>query len=332
MQKVLISFLAGFLISLIISPLVIKLIKNIKGTQAILDYVDKHKSKQGTLTIGGLIFIFGTFICYLLFFQTHNRLASVCLLAMLGFGLLGFLDDFIKIRFKQNLGLKAYQKFIGQVGIGIILGVFIYTSPITTKEIILPFTNNSINIGWWLIVFVTLYFVAVSNSVNFIDGLDGLAGSVTFIILSFFTLIIGLGLTATNQTTMAVIKTTEILNLLVIVGGVCGSVLAFLCLNSHPAKIFMGDTGSLALGGFLAAVFAITGQYFLLIIMGAMYVITTLSIIIQVGYYKLTKKRVFKMAPIHHHFEKLGYRETKIVAIYVIITIVLSAFALLLSM
>lgn len=332
MQKVLISFLVGFIISLIISPLVIKLIKIIKGQQSILDYVDKHKSKQGTLTIGGLIFIFGSFICYLSFYTDDNRLASVAVLAMLGFGLLGFLDDFIKIRFKQNLGLKAYQKFIGQVGIGLILGYFIYSSPLTTKEIFIPFTNLSINIGWWLIIFVMLYFVAVSNSVNFIDGLDGLAGGVTFVIVSFFTLIIGLSVSASNETVVEIIKMREILNVLILAGGVTGSILAFLCLNSHPAKIFMGDTGSLALGGFVAAIFALTGQYLLLVIMGVMYVVTTLSVVIQVGYYKLTKKRVFKMAPLHHHFEQLGHRETKIVSIYIIITIVLCIFSLLLSM
>lgn len=332
MQKVIISFLVGFGVSLILSPLVIKLIRVIKGQQSILDYVDKHKSKQGTLTVGGLIFIFGSFFCYLTFFESDNRLASVALLAMLGFGLLGFLDDFIKIRFKQNLGLRAYQKFMGQVGIGLILGYFIYSSPLTTKEIFIPFTNFSINIGWWLIIFVMLYFVAVSNSVNFIDGLDGLAGGVTFIILSFFTLIIGLTASVSNETIVEIVKAREILNVLILAGGVCGSILAFLCLNSHPAKIFMGDTGSLALGGFLAAIFALTGQYLLLIIMGIMYVVTTLSIVLQVGYYKLTRKRIFKMAPIHHHFEQLGYRETKIVSIYMIITIVICAFSLMMSM
>lgn len=332
MQSIIISFLVGFLISLVLSPFVIKLIKTIKGRQAILEYVDKHKSKQGTLTIGGLIFIFGSVISYFVFFETNNRLASVALLAMLGFGLLGFLDDFIKIRFKQNLGLKAYQKFLGQIGIGLILGYFIYSSPLTTKEIIIPFTSSSINIGWWLVIFIMLYFVAVSNSVNFIDGLDGLAGGVTFVVLSFFTLIIAIGISSGNETAFEVIKTKETLNVLILVGGVVGSVLAFLCLNSYPAKIFMGDTGSLALGGFIAAVFALTGQYLLLIIMGATYVLTTLSIVIQVGYYKLTKKRVFKMAPLHHHFEQLGVRETKIVAMYLITTIVLSAIALMFSL
>ncbi len=332
MQKVLLSFLVGFVISLIMSPLVMKLIRIIKGQQSILDYVDKHKSKQGTLTIGGLIFIFGSFFCYLTFFESDNRLASVALLAMLGFGLLGFLDDFIKIRFKQNLGLMAYQKFIGQVGIGLILGYFIYSSPITTKEIFLPFTDYSVSIGWWLIIFVMLYFVAVSNSVNFIDGLDGLAGGVTFVVLSFFTLIIGLTASVSNETVVEIVRASEVTNVLILAGGVSGSILAFLCLNSHPAKIFMGDTGSLALGGFLAAIFALTGQYLLLIIMGAMYVITTLSIVLQVGYFKLTRKRIFKMAPLHHHFEQLGYRETKIVSIYVIITIVLCVFSLMMSM
>ena len=305
MQKALLCFIVTFIISLVLSPLVIKLIKVVKGEQSILSYVDKHKSKQGTLTIGGLIFILGTIISFFIFCNGNNRLAFIALLIFLGYGLLGFLDDFIKVKFKQNLGLRAYQKFIGQIGIGLIVGFFIYNSSLVSKEIIIPFTDITFEIGWWIIPFVTLFFTAVTNSVNFLDGLDGLAGSV---------------------------KIEEFYNLINLIFGLSGAILAFLVLNSHPAKIFMGDTGSLALGGFLSAILTFSGQYLVIIIVGALYVATTLSIMLQVVSFKLTGKRIFKMAPLHHHFEQCGWNENKIVAIYIIITIVLGALSIMLSL
>ena len=333
MQKALLCFIVTFIISLVLSPLVIKLIKVVKGEQSILSYVDKHKSKQGTLTIGGLIFILGTIISFFIFCNGNNRLAFIALLIFLGYGLLGFLDDFIKVKFKQNLGLRAYQKFIGQIGIGLIVGFFIYNSSLVSKEIIIPFTDITFEIGWWIIPFVTLFFTAVTNSVNFLDGLDGLAGSVTFVVLLVVGAIIGLVNIPTIQDSYAgSVKIEEFYNLINLIFGLSGAILSFLVLNSHPAKIFMGDTGSLALGGFLSAILAFSGQYLVIIIVGALYVATTLSIMLQVVSFKLTGKRIFKMAPLHHHFEQCGWNENKIVAIYIIITIVLGALSIMLSL
>jgi len=333
MQNSLLCFIITFLITLLISPLIIKLLRVMKGEQSILSYVDKHQSKQGTLTIGGLTFIFGTVISFFLFCNGNNRLALIALLIFLGYGLLGFLDDFIKVKFKQNLGLRAYQKFIGQIGIGLIVGFFIYNSSLVSKEIIIPFTDISFEIGWWIIPFVTLFFAAVTNSVNFLDGLDGLAGSVTFIVLLVLSAIIGFfNIPAIEESLVGQVQIDEFVNLITLALGLAGSLLAFLTLNAYPAKLFMGDTGSLALGGFLSAMLSFSGQYLIIIIVGAMYVATTLSIMLQVVWYKLTKKRIFKMAPLHHHFEQCGWHENKIVAIYIVITIILGAFSIMLSL
>ena len=333
MQKAIFCFIIAFLLSLLISPVVIMLLKKMKGEQSILSYVDKHQKKQGTLTMGGLIFVFGTIMAFLLFCRGYNRLSFIALLVFMGYGLLGFLDDFIKVKYRQNLGLRAYQKFVGQIGIGLIVGIFIYNSSLVSKEILIPFTGYSFEIGWWIIPFVTLFFAAVTNSVNFLDGLDGLAGSVTFVVLLIISAIIGfVNMPAIEQGFSGQIQLEEFANLITLTLGLAGALLAFLALNSYPAKLFMGDTGSLALGGFLSAILSFSGQYFIIIVVGAMYVITTLSIIIQVVSFKLTKKRVFKMSPLHHHFEVCGCHENKIVAIYIVITIILGAFSLMLSM
>lgn len=332
MQNALLCFVITFLITMLLSPFIIKLLKLVKGEQSILSYVDKHQSKQGTLTIGGLIFIFGTIISFLLFCQGNDRLALIALLIFIGYGLLGFLDDFIKVKFKQNLGLRAYQKFIGQIGIGLIVGFFIYNSSLVSKEIIIPFTDISFDIGWWIIPFVTLFFAAVTNSVNFLDGLDGLAGSVTFVVLLVLSAIIGLvNIPAIEDGVVGLVQIEEFSNLITLSLALAGALLAFLTLNAYPAKIFMGDTGSLALGGFLSAILTFSGQYLIIIVVGIMYVVTTLSIMIQVVWYKLTKKRIFKMAPLHHHFEQCGWHENKIVAIYIVITIIFGALSIMLS-
>ena len=332
MQKILLCFLLSFLFSLIISPLVIKLIKLMKGKQSILSYVEKHKSKQGTLTMGGLIFLLGSIFSFAFVMFGNNTLALVSILTMFGFGLLGFLDDFIKIKFKQNLGLRAYQKFIGQIGLGLILGFFIYNNSLIGDKLLIPFTDKSIEIGWWIIPFVTIFYAAVVNSVNFVDGLDGLAGSVTFVTIIAFSFLIGIvNLKSVGSGFVGNAQAEEYYNLITLSAGVAGCVLAFLVLNCFPAKIFMGDTGSLALGGFLASIVAFSGQYLMIFIVGFIYVLTTFSIILQVGYYKLTKKRIFKMAPLHHHFEQCGLHENKIVVIYTAITIMLSVFSIILS-
>ena len=311
-----INLVICFFVSLFLSPLIIKFLYRLKFGQSILVYVEKHKQKSGTATMGGLIFIIAAFVGYFVAMGKNNVLATISMLSFLFFGVLGFLDDFIKIKYKHNEGLKPYQKIIGQLGISLIIAIFVYNSDLVGSTCIIPFTNTTINYGFWIIPFVVIVYLAIVNSVNLIDGLDGLCGSVSVTVLSVMTVIVYI----TSQVLDGVYL-AETTNLIIVSMAVIGAVLGFLCFNSYPAKVFMGDTGSLALGGFIASLTTFTRNYFLIMIVGIMFVLTALSVIIQVVYYKLTKKRIFKMAPLHHHFEQ-SCHEVKVVSVYIIVTII----------
>lgn len=333
MTKFLINIVIGFAISLVLAPLIMFLIKKFKAKQNILEYVENHSSKQGTLTMGGLIFLLGSLISYFIFFNSkYNTIATLSLMAFLGYGILGFLDDFLKIKFKHNEGLKAYQKFIGQIGIAVILAVFIYKSDLIGSEIYIPFVFKIFDIGWWIIPFVVIFYIAVTNAVNLTDGLDGLAGGVSFVTLFIFSIILSLIIDSLSGLGDTFVLVNEYNSLLTFVGGILGSILAYLVFNCYPAKIFMGDTGSLALGGLIASIFAFTKLYLILLIVGIMFVLTTISVIIQVIYFKITKKRIFLMAPLHHHFQLKGCNENKIVTIYIIVSIIVGIFCVAMYM
>lgn len=318
MKLGLVNLVVCFLIALIISPVIIKELYKLKFGQNILIYVEKHKQKNGTATMGGLIFLISGIVGYFIFFNKNNRLATMALISFVFFGILGFLDDFIKIKFKQNEGLKPYQKIIGQVGISIILAVFVYKSSLVGATCNIPFTTKTIDLGYFIIPFVIFVYLAIVNSVNLIDGLDGLCGGVsTFVIIAMSILIAIISKDYTG------VSAEEINNLNIFSLGVAGAVMGFLCFNCYPAKVFMGDTGSLALGGAIASMTIFSKNYFLIMIIGIMYVLTSLSVILQVLSYKLTHKRIFKMSPLHHHFEQNNH-ETKVVAIYIIVTIIIS--------
>lgn len=318
MKLGLINLVLCFVVALIISPMIIKFLHKLKFGQSILIYVEKHKQKSGTATMGGIIFLLSSFVGYFVFFSKNNILATTVMLSFLFFGILGFLDDFIKIKFKQNEGLKPYQKIIGQLGISIILAVFIYNSQLVGTTCNIPFSSKTIDLGFWIIPFVIFIYLAVVNSVNLIDGLDGLCGGVSAVVIIAMSILITI-ISSSLEGVIAVEHT----NVVKVSLGVAGSLLGFLCFNSYPAKVFMGDTGSLALGGLIASMTILTRNYFLIIIIGIMFVLTTLSVILQVTYFKLTHKRIFKMSPLHHHFEQTTH-ETKVVAIYIIVTIVVS--------
>ena len=318
MKLGLINLVLCFVVALIISPMIIKFLHKLKFGQSILIYVEKHKQKSGTATMGGIIFLLSSFVGYFVFFQKNNILATTVMLSFLFFGILGFLDDFIKIKFKQNEGLKPYQKIIGQLGISIILAVFIYNSQLVGTACNIPFSSKTIDLGFWIIPFVIFIYLAVVNSVNLIDGLDGLCGGVSAVVIVAMSILITI-ISSSIEGVIAIEHT----NVVKVSLGVAGSVLGFLCYNCYPAKVFMGDTGSLALGGLIASMTILTRNYFLIIIIGIMFVLTTLSVILQVTYFKLTHKRIFKMSPLHHHFEQTTH-ETKVVAIYIIVTIVVS--------
>lgn len=322
MKIAILSIVTGFLISLIISPLIIFVIEKLKGQQSILSYVKVHSEKEGTLTLGGLIFIITGVICYFIFMKNNHVIASICLLSFIGFGLIGLLDDGIKIVFKHNEGLKPYQKIIGQFGISTIIAFYIYFSQLISNTVFVPIINIELDLGLWIIPFVIIFFIAVVNSVNLIDGMDGLAGGVTSVIILCIMCVLLIYENNTMGNYITAYKTNEILNVINLCGGILGGILAFLILNSYPAKIFMGDTGSLSLGGLVASVLALTNTYLIIFLVGIMLVLTVLSVVLQVTFYKMTRKRIFKMAPLHHHFQENGSNETKIVAIYILITII----------
>jgi len=317
MRSGIFNLLICFGVSVAFAPLCIKLLTKIKFKQSILIYVEQHKSKSGTATMGGIIFIVSALLGYLFFWNVNNTLATIAILSFLFFGVIGFLDDFIKIRYKQNEGLKPYQKIIGQLGIAIIIAIFVFKSNLVGSQIYLPFSNLQIDLGWWIIPFVIIIYLATVNSVNLIDGLDGLCAGVSITVLFVLVLILNIVAGAFDGVYLA-----EMNNLMVVTLGLVGALFGFLCFNGYPAKIFMGDTGSLALGGYIASFIIFTKNPLIIFVVGLPYVLTSLSVIIQVAVYKICKKRVFRMAPLHHHFEKIS-NETKVVLIYILLTMIL---------
>ena len=315
--KIAVAFVVGFVFTVLISPFVFKLVNKIKAKQTILHYVKEHKSKQGTPTMGGIMFILPACILSLLFFKTDYMYASISLAVFLAYGVLGFLDDFIKVHYKQNLGLRAYQKIIGQLGISLIVAIFTYNTVGST--IIIPFTNSVVDIGIFIIPLIVFIFVATVNSVNLIDGLDGLASTSSINFLFFIGLVLLL-----SQNFYVNAEIAEMQNLVLTISCVIGTLFAFLLFNIYPAKIFMGDTGSLALGGLITSVSVFSRLELFIPLFGLVFVITAISDIIQVLYFKKTKKRVFKMAPLHHHFQMSGLHENKVVFGYFIFSFILN--------
>lgn len=330
MNRIFTAILIGFVIAVIVSPIVIFLAKKLKARQNVYEYVDMHKSKQGTPTMGGIGILVAIIIASICCFTSQNHLACVTLIITLCFGILGFLDDFLKIIHKQNLGLRAYQKIIGQLAIAIIVTIFAYKHNFVGTEIYLPFCQKTITMGWWFIPFCLFVFLATVNAVNLTDGLDGLAGGVSLTYLIGFVFICYL--IYIKQTGVQVELKQEQLNLLIVGGAGIGSLLGYLLFNSFPALIFMGDTGSLALGGLISCLAIFLKQPLLILILGLCFVISALSVVIQVAYFKLTKKRVFLMAPFHHHLEKKGLNESKIVVIYIITTSIICVGGILLTL
>ena len=327
MIKYLLAFLISFAMSIILMPIIIKIFKKKQASQTILGYVENHKDKNGTLTMGGVVFMITTLVLSF-FFLDFNNVWFVVLLVSVFYGVLGLMDDYLKIKFKQNLGLRAYQKIIGQVGISLIFAIFVYFST-SGGQVFLPFTNKMIDIGFWIVPLIVLVMVATTNSVNLTDGLDGLAGNVTNIYLIFFVFIIMLlqnKLYNLGETGQIIQNMTDIniLSMLFV-----GSVLGFLMFNTNKASIFMGDAGSLCLGGYIGASACVLGQELLIPFLGFCFVFSTISVIIQVASFKLTRKRIFKMAPFHHHLQMIGLNEPKIVAIYSAITACLGVVSLI---
>lgn len=306
-SKVIIAFVLSLGVSLLLGPLIIPMLHKLKFGQNIREEGPKnHLKKAGTPTIGGLIFITSTIVSMIIMRYKPSDEGMIVMYGMLAFGLIGFLDDMLKIIHKHNEGLTSKQKFLLQLLFSVIAAWYGYTV-IGTKISVL-FTNVQVNLGCFFIPFVMFYFVALTNAVNLTDGLDGLNTSVTIIVMIFFALVSF----KTGHESVSVFSVA-------LIGGLIG----FLKYNKYPAKVFMGDTGSIALGGAISTILLILKNPLIIIIVGGIYVLETVSVIIQVTYYKKTKKRFFKMAPIHHHFEQLGWSEVKIVIVFSAITAIL---------
>lgn len=332
MQDVLWYVLTGvvaFLATTAFAPIVIGVLKKEKMRQNILSYVDNHAGKAGTPTMGGIIFLFS--ICFVTLVCTREEasLARVALLVFVANALVGFLDDYLKFKHHQNLGLRPYQKMLTQVLIAIGVGVFVYLSPYIGTDIILPFSKQTVSLGWGIIPFTVFLFLACTNSVNLTDGLDGLASSTTMCYMLGFMALLWCML-AQGALYLDYVYIAEYKNMLVLASCVVGAMLSFLTFNSFPAKVFMGDTGSLGLGALVACVAVFTKTTLFIPLFGIMFVCSAVSVMVQVAYYKKTKKRVFLMAPLHHHFERKGYHEVKIVVAYAIITLIVSLCTVLL--
>ncbi len=305
MRGAILLFAAGALLSALLCAALIPLLRRWRAGQYILGYVEEHKDKGGTPTAGGLAFIAAAAIVAAAAGLFTDRLSFVSLTIGFAYLAVGFLDDFLKFRFRRNLGLSARQKIFFQLAIALIAGVFCYRSGLTRVNI--PFSGYAFDIGGWIVPLASLAFLATVNSVNLTDGLDGLAASVGFwYFVSFAALIL---LLAGERTGLA--------DLSLILSGVLAGYLLF---NTNRASLFMGDTGSLSLGGFAAAVAVFSGNALYILPIGVMFVLSSISVIVQVIYYKRRKKRVFLMAPLHHHFQKKGYSEAKIVYAYSFVT------------
>jgi phospho-N-acetylmuramoyl-pentapeptide-transferase len=321
MKSIIILFLISFVIAVVISPLVLILLRRLKAGQSILHYVDFHAKKSGTPTMGGFIFILPLVIlaAYLLW-GFNNPRSLIIIIASLSFGAVGFLDDFLKVKRAKNLGLRAYQKIIAQGGIALLVSWFYFTTN-PTGALFIPFFNITIMLGWFIIPLCFVAIIATVNSVNLTDGLDGLAGSVSKVYLIFITAII---LIISARTPIA-----EAHAFAQIAAITCGGLLCYLIINTNKAAVFMGDTGSLYLGSIIALVSIFSGMMLYLLIIGVMFVMSSVSDILQVAYFKKTGgKRIFLMAPFHHHLEKKGYNEAKIVFIYVAVTVLMGAVCL----
>lgn len=319
--SIIVAIIISFAVSVILCPIVIPMLKKLKFGQYIREVgPQSHQSKAGTPTMGGMIILASIIVTSLVFiFVEHNIKIVPVLFVTVGFGIIGFADDYIKVVKKRNLGLTEIQKLIGQI---LVTGVFCFYimkySGLGTN-VIIPFTHGmEITMPWWLFIpFIFIVVIGTVNGANFTDGLDGLATSVTIIIAVFFTTVaVGTGLEP-------------------IAAALVGALLGFFLYNVYPARVFMGDTGSLALGGFVAAIACMLKMPIFIVIVAFIYLIEVISVIIQVTWFKYTKKkygegrRVFKMAPLHHHFQESGYAETQVVAAFAIVTAILCLVAYL---
>lgn len=312
--------IATLALTIVIGYAIIPILHKMKFGQTIREEGPKaHQQKAGTPTMGGLIFFASITISTLIFsflYDVWSTEVWIMLIVFIGYGLIGFLDDFIIVVMKRNLGLTSLQKLIAQIVVGVIAYFLLRQSEYFDTAIAIPFTSWTIDLGMFYVVFLVFWLVGFSNAINLTDGLDGLVGGTTFFTFTAFAWI-AYAADVVSVTFVSIITAT--------------AMIGFLYFNRKPAKVFMGDTGSLALGGLIATISILLKIELLLLLIGLIYVIETLSVIIQVISFKTTGKRVFKMSPIHHHFELSGWSEWRVVLTFWFVSFISALIAVLLE-
>ncbi len=312
--RMVVPVLISFALSVMMGPVVIPVLKKLKmGQTERVEGVQSHLKKAGTPTMGGVIILASILITSLLYIKDYPMMIPILFLT-LGFGLIGFLDDYLKVVMKRSDGLYPKQKMGLQILVTAVFAFYLVRYTQVPLTWLLPFTDGKyLDLGVLAIPMMFIVIIGTVNGVNFTDGLDGLASSVTVLVATFFTVVAIGTKSGIEPVTCAVV----------------GALLGFLLFNVYPARVFMGDTGSLALGGFVASTAYVLQMPLFIVIVGLIYLVEVLSVMIQVAYFKKTGgKRIFKMAPIHHHFELCGWSETRVVAVFSIITALLCLVAL----
>ncbi|HZJ57380.1 MAG TPA: phospho-N-acetylmuramoyl-pentapeptide-transferase [Clostridia bacterium] len=327
MDKIIYSVIISFIFTLALGVAIIPMLRRLRLGQSIRDDGPKsHFSKAGTPTMGGIMFIIPIVIVSLALSARSLDYVIAAVLSLLGFGIIGFADDFIMVYMRRSLGLRAYQKLLGQILIAVLFALYVYRS--IGSSVYIPFTDIEWNLGYFYIPIIAFIMVGTVNSVNLTDGLDGLASGVTLIVamtISIIAAFAGYVMDGDGLTYIA----HNYKNLSIFAAAITGACLGFLRFNVHPAKVFMGDTGSMALGGGIVAVMVLLRMPLLLPIIGGVYMAESLSVILQVISFKSRGKRIFRMSPIHHHFELGGMPETRVVAMFMIATALLCLIGLL---
>jgi phospho-N-acetylmuramoyl-pentapeptide-transferase len=326
------AFLTALLVGLLLGPVIIRKLTALRARQVIReDGPQNHLKKAGTPTMGGVLILLAITSATLLWAQLTNRFIWLTLLATLAMGGVGFADDYLKLKRATSVGLRPRQKFFWQILIGLLVGGYLYLFPadLFATKLAIPFFKRWLpELGIWYVLFAMLVLVGCSNAVNLTDGLDGLAIVPTLMAAATFTLLAYVAGHAALARYLQVIFVKGASELPIFAAAMVGASLGFLWFNAHPAQVFMGDTGSLALGGALATLALITKNELVLVMAGGCFVVEALSVIIQVFWFKRTGRRVFRMAPIHHHYELNGLPEPKIIVRFWIVSFILQVVAL----
>jgi phospho-N-acetylmuramoyl-pentapeptide-transferase len=322
------AVLTALIISFLLGPSMIAWLRRLKVGQQVRDDGPKtHLNKQGTPTMGGVLIIAALVSSVLLWSDLTNKYVWVVLFATLAFGGIGFWDDYLKVVKKRSTGLRAYQKFGLQVAASLVVGIFLfkYSGDREATYLSVPFMKSFLlNLGWFYIPFVAVVMVGSSNAVNLTDGLDGLAIGLVGIAATANAVIVYLGGNKIIADYLKILYISGSGELVIFCGAMVGASLGFLWYNTHPAEVFMGDVGSLSLGGALGTLAVVTKHELILIVTGGIFVMETVSVALQVASFKLTGKRIFRMAPIHHHFEQIGWPESKVIVRFWIMGIILA--------